>query len=349
MPENPLKSYSLTALTPFGEISRLESLCDSRKFDRVHLLKGGSRTARETVLKHCFEAAMGENFSPTMITNADTAAPEAVFWGKTAVISAAAPHPIEPKFPTAFENIIWLGECFDSKILRQRLGELTELTQLAQQRERQALRLLSSAWALMSDSRRMANEAVNGEKLLRQAKKTAPKLPSGEFSETSCIFSSCFSQNRRIGQLEKPKTVIVLQDELGCCAPVLLREVYSRAKSAGCEVIAGYSPYSPYERLEQLILPQAGIGIFTDNSRVKCPFDPDHVIHSRRFTDRERISACKNRLSLNKKAAKQLLSAAERLFGEREQLLSQTDAVYDSALNEEALMKICQGIITDDF
>lgn len=341
MPANPLKSYSLTALTPLGEISRLENLCDSRKFDRVFLLKGGSRSARESVLKQLFETAAEKNFAPTVITNADTAAPEAVFWGKTAIISAAEPHPIEPKFPSAVENVIWLGDCFDSENLRQNLGELKVLANLAGEREKQSLRLLSAAWALMGDSRRMANEAVNMEKILRQAQKAAQGFSGGEFSETACIFSSCFSKNHCVGQLEKPQKVIVLQDEIGIFAPIFLREVYCRARAAACEVIAGYSPYSPHEQLEQLILPQMGIGFFTDNSRVKCPFDPDRVINSRRFTDKARLAACKNRLSLNKKAAKQLIGSAEQLFSEREQLLARTDAIYAAALDSEALTKIC--------
>lgn len=339
-----LKSYSLTAFTPSGTVSRLCSLCDSDKFDRVILLKGGSRRARADMLLSVEAAAKKHSLSPVSVTNADTALPEAVFFNKTALIDAAAPNPIEPKYPTAFEEVLWLGSLYDRLALTDRLNELKGLCHSAQQRGERAQRLLSAADSLLGDSRRMAREAIDEQKLLLQAKKAAKRLSGSGFSEAACLFSGCFSRKSRSISVKRPKTTVALQDETGCCAPLFLRELYKQARSAGSAVIVGYSPFSPYERIEQLIFPEHDIGFFTENSRICCPFEPDRVIHSRRFTDKQRLFGFKNRISLNKKAAEQLIGSAKQIFDEQQTLLAECDAIYDSALDKAAFQATCDKL-----
>ena len=81
-----------------------------------------------------------------------------------------------------------------------------------------------------------------------------------------------------------------------------------------------------------------------DNSRIKCPFEPDRVIHSRRFTDKEKLAACKSRMVFNKKAAKQMLQSAAQLFNEGEEFSGKLDAIYDSALNKQKFEAVCGRI-----
>lgn len=340
LPETLLKSYSLTALTPLGTVSRLNSLCDAEKFDKITLLKGGSRSIRARAIQ--FAAKQAKN--SVLITNADSQIPEAAILGKMAIIDAAEPHPIEPKFPSAFEEVIWLGDCCDSALLRQNRKQIIALTRQRDERQEQARRFLAAADALANDNRRMAREAVDEEKIVIQARRAAKKFSGSGFKETACVFSSCIFGGELQNQLKKPKTVVALQDELGCCAGIFLREIYRRAKIAGCEVVAGYSPYSPYERLEQVILPKQGVAFLLDNSRIKCPFEPDRVIHSRRFTDKEKLAACKSRIAFNKKAAKQMLQSAAQLFKEGEEFSGKLDAIYDSAIDEQKFEAVCGRI-----
>ncbi len=349
MSDSLLKSYSLTTFTPMGTVSRLDLLCDSGRFDRVILLKGGSRLSRAGVILSAKSAAESRSLSATLLTNADTARPEAVIFGRTALLDAAAPCPIEPKFPSALEEIFWLGEWQNNALLSRSLGELQSLDRQAKQREERAQRLLAAADSLLGDSRRMAREAIDEQKVVIQAKKAAKRLSGKGFEETVCLFSGCFSHGELCSAINRPKTVVALQDETGCCAPLFLRELYRQAKNAGCPVIAGYSPFAPYERLEQLILPRDNIGFFTENSRISSPFEPDRVIHSRRFTDRERLSAFKNRISLNKKAAKQLILSAKQIFDEEQALLEKADRIYDSALDEKAFSACRERLLASLF
>lgn len=340
LPETLLKSYSLTALTPLGTVSRLKTLSDTEKFDKITLLKGGSRAARARAIK--LAAAQAQN--STLIVNADSQIPEAAILGNREIIDAAEPHPIEPNFPSAFEEVVWLGECYDNALLRQNRAEIIALTCQIKERTEQARRFLAAADALINDNRRIAREAADEEKIIQQAQRIAKNFSGGGFNETACVFSSSIFGGELQNQLKKPKTVVALQDELGCCSGVFLRELHRCLKIAGCEVVAGYSPFSPYERLEQLILPEQGVAFLLDNSRIKCPFEPDKVIHSRRFTDKEKLAACKSRIAFNKKAAQQMLQRAAQLYKEGEEFAGKLDAIYDSALNEQKFEAVCKRL-----
>lgn len=346
MSDTVLNRYFLSAHTPLGFVSRLGALCNHQRFERVLLVKGGSESMRSRLIERIAAAAQDMGFEVTRIAGASAGKTEAAFWQNAAVIDSALPHPIEPQYPSVVEEVLWLGDCMEDKKLILRRNEIIALKTSERELLEQSRRFLSAADALLGDNRRMAREGLDEEKISRQAKRLAQKLFKGSgFCETPCILSDCFGALQSCIKLPDGMRVISLQDENGCCAPLLLRELFSAARFAGCKVMAGYSPFAPYERLEQLILPELSLAFLTENERLPLPCEPDRVIHSRRFTDKAQLSRFKSRISFNKKAARQMLNRSRELWLEAQEIGQSADRLYEDALNARSFEICCEKAV----
>lgn len=351
MQNSAVSRFYLSAYTPLGFVSRLGLLCDPSRFKQILLLKGGTGKERSRLIEAVAEKAEQKGYQVKRVASAvNKGGCEAAFWEDRAIIDSAVPYSIEPRFPSAFEEILWLGSCWKSAQIVLARKEIAELAAKETELTEQALRFLNAADALYADNSRMVKSAVDTQKTERQAQRIAQKLFEGKgFFEQPCIFSTCFEALPEIKACSFAENVVSLQDENGICAELLLKSLYTYAKEKGCSIISGYSPFAPYERLEQLILPELSLAFITENERL-CPNrSPDRVINARRFVNKQKLSEYKNRLSFNKKAAQQMLLSSKSLFADafavRERINSYYDEAFDEAIFEQACITAAQKLI----
>ena len=122
------EAFYLTAVTPLGPVSRLGSFFDVSRFDKAVLLKGGTSRLRARLLALAADEAEKRGFAVKRVLSPERPGEsEAVFWNKTAILDSCYPCCIEPEYPSVFEEILWLGECFDGKLLKSYREDIIQL------------------------------------------------------------------------------------------------------------------------------------------------------------------------------------------------------------------------------
>jgi len=147
------------------------------------------------------------------------------------------------------------------------------------------------------------------------------------------------------------KRIIFVEDEWGAAGRLLLSAVRSHALKAGFRVISCYCPLAPFDKLDHLFIPEAGVGLMTVNKFHSIPLTPIRTIHARRFCDIESLKLRKKRISFNTRAAGQMLDQAARLMGEAKLLHDRLEVYYKQStdyskvdeLTEQVIKKIVEG------
>ena len=347
MGKTHLSRFYLSANTPLGFVSRLNMLCDCKRFSRILLLKGGTRKCRTALINCAATAAKDSGRDVRFVASVDSPdIPEAIYWDEKVIIDSAPPLSIEPRYPGAVEDVIWLGGCFDPEKLAEQRDKIIALTGQEDRLREQARRYLCAADALQNDNYRIALEATDIEKIERQADRIAEKDLHGTAAyEETCIFSDGYHLLPELSNTNLFKTVVLLEDDLGPSAALLLKALYKRAKAKKCYVICGYSPMAPYERLEQLLFPELSLAFLTVNERLNVTCEPQRIINARRFTDKKVLSTYKNRLSFNRKAARQMLSQSQVLLNNAQEVQHSLEACYDLAFNQTHFDSLCKKVI----
>lgn len=339
-----LTRFYLSANTPLGFVSRLNSLCDAERFSRILLLKGGTRKKRAELISFAAKAAGAAGHCIHLAASVDSAsAPEAAYWAGTAIIDSAQPHAIEPRYPGAVEEILWLGDCFDAEKLRQNSTGIMALTEKEERLREQSRRYLCAADALCNDNYRIALEATDLDKIERQADRIAARVFKGSKAvEEAFIFSDGYRLLPELSSMDFIKTVVLLEDEYGPSSGLLLKALHKRALSCNCHVVCGYSPLAPFERLEQLIFPELSLAFLTTNERLMVGCEPQRIINARRFTDKKALAAYKNRIAFNRKAARQMFQQAHNLLQSAQKVHTELELYYDDALNQARFDQLCE-------
>lgn len=341
-----LTRFYLSANTPLGFVSRLNLLCDADRFSRILLLKGGTRKKRAELISLAAKTAGAAGHCVHLAASVDSPnVPEAAYWGDVAIIDSALPHAIEPHYPGAVEEIIWLGSCFDAEKLQQNKTDIIALTEKEERLREQSRRYLSAADALQNDNYRIALEATDLEKIERQADRIAAKAFKGNKAvEEIRIFSDGYRLLPELSSMDFIRTVVLIEDEYGPSSGLLLKALHKRALNRNCHIVCGYSPLAPFERLEQLIFPELSLAFLTSNERLAVGCEPQRIINARRFTDKKLLSAYKNRIAFNRKAARQMFSQAHSLLQSAQKVHAELERLYDDALYQARFDELCQQI-----
>lgn len=342
--------FFLSAQTPLGFVSRLSLLTDPSRFSRVWLLKGGTRAKRSALIAALAESA--EDSGETVCRVLDPLTPallEAAFWDHTAILDAAPPHAIEARYPGVVERVIWIGDCWEERSLAAMREELIAQTDENARLCEQARRYLGASEALWSDRFRMAVETTDLGKIERQADRIAAQeftRPKEEAQEDICLLSTTDDATGPMTEwMQSLDRVVLLEDEFGPSATALLSAL--RRRAAGQTMICGFSPFAPYERLEQLIFPSLSLGFFTVNERLPAIDTPQRVINARRFTDRDMLSACKNRLAFHRKAARQMTALSKETLSLARLGAERLERLYAEAFLPERFDSLCDRLISE--
>ena len=142
--------------------------------------------------------------------------------------------------------------------------------------------------------------------------------------------------------------IYLIDDEWGAASRLLLHALRSSALSAKLDIISCYCPLSPYEKLEHLMIPSIGMAFITTNRYTNVELEPYRRIHAKRFTDMTKLKIRKQRISFNRKAAREMLDEAIRLLVEAKNIHDDIERYYISSMDyakvntkvEETLSKI---------
>ncbi len=341
--KNKARHYFLGANTPQGFVSRFDQLGNPDDGWRCYVIKGGPGSGKSTLMKKV--AAAAEKYEPEMELihcSSDKESLDGVILprSKISIADGTPPHIIEPKFPGAYEVTVPLFSCWSDERLEENRKEIVELSRSISGVHEYSVRFLSAAGSLLGDTYRMALEVTDKAKIGRYAaafvQRELGRSPGHEPVDRCRFLSAVTNGGPMLFQQTAQSLadrIIFVEDEWGAAGRLLLNAVRSQALKAGFQVISCYCPLAPFDKLDHLFIPQAGVGLMTANKFHKLTILPTRTIHARRFCDVESLKLRRKRISFNTRAAGQMLEQAAKLMNEAKMLHDRLEQYYTQAVD----------------
>lgn len=353
---NQTTAYFLGANSPSGFFSYFGELIDLKKASHVYYLKGGPGTGKSSFMKKIATRAEELGYALDAIhcsSDPDSLDGFVIRDLGIAMIDATSPHTVDPKYPGAVDEIINLGQFWDTDVLKGNHDKIIELTDAVSQNFVKTFRYIGAASYLLRDSISLLQTGVIHSKLDRYAEKFAKKnfkSHGGTGKETKRMLSGitpkgpiCYNKELR----NICDRLYVVEDNY-CTAPLLLEKLRDRAISAGYDVISYYCPMAPATKIEHLYFPALKLGVTVSDEFHPYNGDFEHRISTQRFVDKEQIAPFKTRVKFNRKCAKSLLEGAYSTLDAAKSLHDALEENYIGAMDfhgvDALAEKVCNQI-----
>lgn len=335
--------YFLGANTPMGFKSYFSYLTDSRQLDRLYILKGGPGTGKSSIMKKIAAAAEQRGLSCQYIhCSSDPDSLDGIYLKeiRTAMLDGTAPHTLEPALPGAFEELVYLSDCWDKRLLRLNLDEIRKLSEGIYKEHKRCIGYMTAVRAVDNDSFSLISDYCLREKIYRYASRlTAKHLPRKGMGEgrDERRFLSVVAPGR-VASFAKEASLlceqsVIIEDPHGLASSILLGRLRTAALERGIDTVSCCCVCRPDEKLEHLIMPELSLGFFTSNHY--HPISSEHrLIHARRFIDRE-LEQKKFRLGFNSRARAELIDEACIALGRAKLLHDMLERIYVQSMNFE--------------
>ena len=120
MSESTKKKYFAASNSAQGFKNYYDNVFDVKKYSKIYIIKGGPGTGKSYFMKNVAEYAEELGFSVTYIyCSSDPNSLDGIIIEelKIAILDGTAPHACEASLPGAAENIVNLGEFWNTSVL----------------------------------------------------------------------------------------------------------------------------------------------------------------------------------------------------------------------------------------
>lgn len=233
-----------------GFFSLFDEIFDERKLEKLYIIKGGSGTGKSRLMREIAEAAEHSGFAVEYYyCSSDPKSLDGIIIKekKLAVIDGTAPHTRDPHFPGAVDEIINLGEFWDTAALesaRERIIELCDQKKAAFER---SYSLLSLAGKVDEISDKLIESAFDFAKLEAFATRFVGKLPrDGGAARERAVFVSAISYlgHKALPTFGSAGKIIKTDGKYGA-SEVVMAALRRAAKKRGVSCTAALDPLDP--------------------------------------------------------------------------------------------------------
>lgn len=335
-----LQTYFLGANSHQGFFSLYGGFAADRG-DFLHIIKGGPGTGKSGFMKRLAERAEEKGLCcRRVLCSGDPDSLDAVYIPelRTGWVDGTAPHICEPSAFGVSGNYVNLGAFCRPVSDESSKSRILKLNRQYKEQYRQAYAALAAAEKLRMGS---VPELWTEENLLRAKKRVmgilhrwGQQAAQGEKRTEHCFASAISCRGRlflreEINELCKLKYVLE-NDWLG--ADMLLEYAAKQAEEMGLETLCFHSPLNP-ARLEGLILPQTGLGIFNQD------WDEDNCRHIRldelvsSGTDKQQ----RRQIRRSQRLSRDCIELAVERLEQAKQLHDELEACYRPYMDFDAL------------
>ncbi len=351
------QKFFLGANSAEGFISHFSdsyTLCDWR----AYIIKGGPGSGKSSFMKYIAAKATERGYTVILCpcsSDPDSLDGVIIEEIKTVLLDGTAPHIVEPRLPGACENIINLGEFWDSEKLFLHAEEIKNTADRNSKLHKTVSAYLSAAGELMLDNLKLSRIFTDRSNTLRFAKRLAKRYLPEEKDGISREFVRFIGGTTPKGIVAYSKTVtdfykniIVINDRFGAVSGEIMKYLRAAAKQKGYDVITVKNPFLPSELIDHILIPELSLAFVTENDFIR--FDSEcRRIHARRFIDNSIFRAYRARILFNRRVSKELLAGAVSTLNSAKQVHDELEKFYINAMNFEALtafaMKTAERIL----
>ena len=350
-------TYFLGASGPAGYVSLFGNAYNPASGGRYYLLKGGPGTGKSTFMRRAAQQIKREGYDVRYVTcSADPDSLDAVIFPElnSGIFDATAPHVMEPRLPGVCEQIINLGDCWDTELLRKNAAAVTALTKENSDCHKKAADFLAVASRFAAENARLAWRCINREKLDKYIKRLCLREIKDTLERTPVNIRCLLSGITPYGVVMHADTVrtlaqriIAVEDESGAVAPHIVSAVYEYALSRGYDAVLCMCPLSPEKKTEHVIIPQLGLCVFTSNSYHSSPAPGVRLTHAGRFLNTEAMQTQREHTEFNRKAKEELINEAVLKLKKAKSVHDKLESLYAHAMDFEAVDALCARTVKE--
>ena len=347
-----LPTYFLAANSGYGFYSEFKNCYSAEDGWTAYIIKGGPGTGKSSLMRH-IALSVYEKGHPTEICrcSSDPHSLDGVIFPtlKTVILDGTAPHIVEPAYPAVCEQIINTGDFWDTDKIKPYRKEVLDLCRLNSAYHKKASQYITAAGQVLKYNFNAALSATDIDKVFsygtRLAKKHIPKTKKS--SREWVRFLSGITPVGQVffgGTLDLFKTKVVVSDEYGAVAGILMSAIRDYAVSCGHEIITVKNAVLPNDIIDHIIIPDLSL-CFCRECR-ETPINGDsRRIHARRFMNMTEFHKNRQKIAFNRRVATELLISAGETLSAAKAVHDQIEKYYVDAMDFKALGGYADKII----
>ncbi len=275
-----MTDYKQRHLFPGGNTSKgfysfYRYILSQEDSNRIICIKGGPGTGKSSFMKKIGKhfGEMGYSIEYHHCSSDNTSLDGVVIQElKVALLDGTSPHIVDPINPGAVDEILNVGVALDSKFLAKNKKDIIKINKEIGKSFKRAYRFLGAAKSIHEDWSILNSESLKPFAVSDLIDTIFSSLPIDDskpgHGNDRHIFSTAFTPNGIVSfneELSKEvENLIVIKGGPGLGKSEILRKVGSRLQKSGYFVEYLHDPFIP-ERIENILIPEASIGIFTSN------------------------------------------------------------------------------------
>ena len=343
--ENKFLKYYLAANSGEGFVSHFADNYDFTDGWHAYIIKGGPGTGKSSFMKYIVVKAVDMGYSVELCpcsSDPDSLDGIIIKDKKIIVLDGTAPHVVEPKMAGVCEEIINLGEFWDSKKLRKRADEIISVTTQNKKLHKTAAAYISAAGELIYDNFKLSNNFICYKKCENFALNLATQLlPKTKHTPKEWV--------RFIGGVTPKgviafkstvedfyKNIVVIGDKYGAAANIIMKKIRETALVRGYEIITLKNPFLPSKIIDHILIPELSLAVVREYEYIKWN-EKYRRIHARRFYDINVLREHRPRLTFNRRLTRELLLGAIETLGKAKAVHDELEKYYINAMNFNSL------------
>ena len=342
-----MKTYFLGGSSPSGFSPAFEDvIADTDSF--TYIIKGGPGTGKSSLMKKLL-AEFADDENELYLCSSDPDSADMVVLKKHHVnlVDGTAPHVCDPEYPGAVQEIINMGDCWDSGKLRSQKDELIAADSEYRQFHARCRKCLAAAAAVLADTRAISDSALNQPKLdgfiKRLGKKLIPSKPLGE-GKLVLRRISAVTPKGYLTLMPEGDTIYLLGDDFYSGSEYFLRSFASLAVKKGLTAEVSICTLHADEFFEHLRIPEISLSFISSNPINKTAPPEKIYVNFDRFYDKQVLFARKNRLKFNKTAANDLVDEAVAALKNAKAAHDELEKFYINAVDFSKTEKIYNAL-----
>lgn len=344
--ENKFSKYFLAANSSGGFVSHFESNYDFTDGWRAYIIKGGPGTGKSSFMKYVMVNAVDRGYTVELCpcsSDPDSLDGVIIKEIKTIILDGTAPHVVEPKMPGVCEEIINLGQFWNSEKLRAKAQEIIAVTNENKKLHKTASAYISAAGELIYDNFKLSNRFADLKKAERFGLNIANRLIPKSKTNTPKEWVRFIGGVTPKGVIAFKRTVedfyeniIVIDDKYGAVANEVMNCVRKTALGCGYEIIALKNPFLPSKIIDHILIPKLSLAFVREYEYIH--FSESHRrIHARRFYDINVLREYRSRLTFNRRVARELLLGAIETLTQAKSVHDKLEKYYIDAMDFNSL------------
>ncbi len=346
--ENIHGKYFLAANSCEGFLSYFKSCYDAAAGWRCIIIKGGPGTGKSSFMKYIAARAIDKGYRITLCPcSSDPDSLDAVIIKdiKTVLLDGTAPHVVDPDYAGVCEEILNLGAYWNGAALREKRDNIIAATDKNRNLHKAAARYLGACGQLLYDNLKIARQNTDFARVVtlaeRTAKKTIPATDAQPHEQVRFLSGitprGVVSYADTVNKLYNQK--VIIEDKYGAVGDAFMNAVRKIALSRGHSIITVKNAFLPNEITDHILIPDLSLAFVCENEYIA--FEPqDRRIHARRFYNTTQLHALKARMRFNRRAFRELLSAATQTLYRAKKAHDELEKFYVDAMDFDAIARM---------